>query len=192
MNFLDGRAYITAMINALIPFIEKCTTMPRAAWCILAAGLVSLAFVLITQFSFGYEPCILCLWQRVPYGVASVVAIAALLMKPYGRRSLIPLGLATLSFTIGAVLAIFHTGVELHWWLGTSGCSIRPLNGTAVEDLRTQLLHTVAAHCDEISWTFLGLSMANWNVLASLGLATFCALAVRRAIDLFHNPNLDG
>jgi len=42
------------------------------------------------------------------------------------------------------------------------------------------LLHTVVARCDEISWTLLGLSMANWNVFASGALAAFSFDAARR------------
>ena len=85
-------------------------------------------------------------------------------------------------FAAGFGLAVFHTGVEQHWWLGTSGCAIQPLRGKTPQDLRAALLHTVSARCDEVTWTFLGLSMANWNVPLSLGLALFAGLAAREWI----------
>jgi disulfide bond formation protein DsbB len=34
--------------------------------------------------------------------------------------------------------------------------------------------------CDEIPWQMLGISMAGWNVLVSLGLALIWVLAARR------------
>ena len=33
--------------------------------------------------------------------------------------------------------------------------------------------------CDKAAWVFLGLSMAGWNALASLGLTALSLLAVR-------------
>jgi disulfide bond formation protein DsbB len=166
------------MAQTSCPF-SKLTVMPRAALLIFAAAVGALLFVFTMQYGFGVQPCILCLWQRVPYGVVALLSLIAVLWRPYGRHSTVLLGLCALTFTVGAGLALFHTGVELHWWLGTSGCSIQPLHGPANEDLRTQLLHTAVAHCDEISWTFLGLSMANWNVGASLILAIFAGTATR-------------
>jgi disulfide bond formation protein DsbB len=79
-------------------------------------------------------------------------------------------------------LAIFHTGVELHWWLGTSGCAVEPLNGASSADLREALLHTVTPRCDQIAWTILGFSMTNLNVGLSLALAFFAAAASAKSL----------
>jgi disulfide bond formation protein DsbB len=40
-----------------------------------------------------------------------------------------------------------------------------------IEDLRKQLLGVRFVPCDEIRWSLFGISMAGYNVLASLGLA---------------------
>jgi disulfide bond formation protein DsbB len=156
-------------------------TMPKTAWLIFAAAVGALLFVFTMQYGFDVRPCVLCLWQRAPFAVAGGAALIACLWRPYKTQTHILLLICAAAFAVGAGLAIFHTGVELHWWLGTSGCAIQPLNAASVEDLRTALLHTVVARCDQISWTFLGLSMANWNVPLSTGLAGFSFLAAMRA-----------
>jgi len=153
--------------------------MPKAALVIGSISAFALLFAFTLQYGFDVQPCILCLWQRVPFGLVMALSLAGYFMHPYGRQTQIIFVLCSVIFLVGAGLAFFHTGVELHWWLGTKGCSIQPLSGTSVEDLRTQLLHTVVAHCDQISWTFLGLSMANWNVPFSLGLAAFSLKAAK-------------
>jgi disulfide bond formation protein DsbB len=150
-----------------------------AAWLLAASALGALGFAFIMQFGFHLEPCVLCLWQRVPFALAGLLALAAALIKPYGRITRIVLALIALVFLIGTGLALFHTGVERHWWLGTSGCSVQPLHGASIESMREQLLHTVSARCDEIAWTFLGLSMANWNLPFSAMLTVFAFLAWR-------------
>jgi disulfide bond formation protein DsbB len=154
--------------------------MPNSARLVCAFAALALIFVFVMQYGFGYDPCILCLWQRVPYAAAFVFSGFALL-PVLRRHAPLLLGLCALFFLVGAGLAIFHTGVERHWWLGTAGCAITPLNGDSTEDLRMQLLHTVVARCDQISWSFLGLTMANYNILLSLLLAGFCLYAAPKA-----------
>jgi disulfide bond formation protein DsbB len=162
-------------------FILTVLKMPTAGLLIAAVALLALTFAFIMQYGFDLQPCVLCLWQRVPFGLSILLALCAVVWRPYRNHTAVLLTLCAVIFFIGAILAIFHTGVELHWWLGTSGCAIEPLHGTSKEDLRTELLHTVVARCDQIAWTFLGLSMANWNVPFSLGLAGFSlAAAVRK------------
>ena len=159
---------------------NKAVIMPRSALLILAGAVIALGFAFVMQYGFDLHPCVLCLWQRVPFG--AVIVLAALASIPALRRHApVLLALCALAYLAGTGLAVFHTGVERHWWLGTSGCSITPLAGSSAEDLRTQLLHTVVARCDEIAWTFLGLSMANYNIVYSLVLALFSICAARKA-----------
>jgi len=152
-------------------------TIPLAAFLIFAACVGAFIFAFTMQYGFDVKPCILCLWQRVPFALAGIAALMAALWEPYGKQTRLLLFLCALMFFINSGVSVFHTGVERHWWLGTSGCAITPLHGSAPEDLRQQLLHTVVARCDVISWTFLGLSMANWNVPFCLALAVFSLLA---------------
>ena len=154
--------------------------MPRAGFIIAVLAAAALAFVGVTQFVFGYQPCVLCLWQRAPYAVAVALGLAATLMRPYHGRTTALLGLCAFAFFVDAAIAGFHSGVERQWWLGTSGCAIQPHGGGGTQDLREQLLGTPVAHCDEISWSFLGLSLANWNILYALGCGVFATLACRR------------
>lgn len=161
--------------------LSKFLAMPKAAALIFAASLGSLIFAFIMQYGFNVQPCVLCLWQRVPFGLAAVLALMAIIWRPYGGHTRALLGVGAALFLANAGLAFFHTGVEQHWWLGTSGCAITPLHGDSIATMREKLLTMAAARCDEISWTFLGLSMANWNLPFSLALAIFSFLAARRA-----------
>jgi len=150
--------------------------MPWAGWVLFVTTTGALVFAYIMQYVFDVQPCILCLWQRVPLGITAMLALTAVVWRPYNQRTQMLFIFCALSFLIELSLAVFHTGVELHWWLGTSGCVLSPLHGTSPDDLRQQLLHTVVARCDQISWTFLGLSMANWNIPFSLGFASYSTL----------------
>ena len=50
------------------------------------------------------------------------------------------------------------------------------------------LRKTRVVSCTEAAWRFLGLSLAGWNVLISLALAAFAALAAARPGGAAHRP----
>ena len=159
--------------------------MARTDLRTLAAGLLLasaaiLGAALAFQYLGGLQPCVLCIWQRYPYAAtmalaAGAAALAASGNAPWARGLLALCGLV---FLAGAGVALFHVGVEQHWWAGTSACAGVVGEAATVEELKRQLLGRAVARCDAIPWSFLGLSMAGWNLLLSLGLAAISFLAV--------------
>ena len=135
------------------------------------------AVLLIAAFGFqhigGLAPCAMCLWQRWPHAVA-IVAGGLAQVSPVGAV------VGLLSMLLGTGLAIFHSGVERDWWEGPTTCTSGPVDGLTPEELLAQILEAPIVRCDEIPWQLFGLSMANWNALACLGLAALWALALWR------------
>jgi disulfide bond formation protein DsbB len=136
---------------------------------ILAAGLGSL-LLLLGAWGFqamGYAPCKMCLWQRWPHGAAVAVAAVGYLF-PVAAVALLGAIAALTTSAIGA----YHAGVEYGWWPGPASCS----GGTdALSDLSgADLLPTAGTvdivMCDEVVWSFLGISMAGWNAILSFAL----------------------
>jgi disulfide bond formation protein DsbB len=86
------------------------------------------------------------------------------------------LGLATLVLLVGAGLAAYHVGIEQGWWALPASC-VAGGGAESVEELK-RLLAEAPPACDQVSFTFLGLTLAGWNLVASLLLALFtCAAA---------------
>jgi disulfide bond formation protein DsbB len=56
----------------------------------------------------------------------------------------------------------------------------RHVLGLSPEELLERILAAPVIRCDEIAWSFLGLSMPGWNALLSLGLAGLWGLAFTR------------
>lgn len=137
--------------------------------------------VFVFQYGLGYQPCKLCLSERIPYYVGAPLA-GLLALAPRRNRVAIAGGLVVLGvvFLIGAGLGIHHAGVEWGWWLGPSDCGGPAGAATArVDDFLGQLGKARVVSCDAAAWTFLGLSMAGWNAVVSLILA-FAAFAGAR------------
>lgn len=154
---------------------------PRAALALVAAASAgALAVAYISEYLFDLQPCVLCLYQRVPYWAALGLALAALVL---GSRPLHgpALALAALAFAIGGAIAVHHVGVEQHWWASVAACAGgQPLPGT-VADLQRALTVPAPPPCDAPAWTLFGLSMAGYNGVASFALAIFAFAAANRA-----------
>ncbi len=139
------------------------------------------AFLLIAALGFqaaGYAPCELCILQRWPH-VAAVV-MAALVWLTGRVRALAVLGMIAAGAAMG--FALYHVGVEMTWWAGPAHCSggVGDLTRLSTAELMTRLQSAPVVRCDEIAWSFLGLSMAAWNALLSAGLAGLWAIGARR------------
>ncbi len=157
---------------------EKNPRLVPALIVVICAG--SLAGALVAEHWGGLKPCVLCYYQRYAYLAALLCGLLGFLLagRPAVRRGMI--GLAGLCFLSGATIAAFHVGVEQHWWRGTAECHAPALDFSAsVDDLREQLLATDFVPCDQIPWEMFGISMAGYNVIASLAFAVACWFALR-------------
>ena len=126
--------------------------------------------LLLAAFAFQYlgglAPCPLCIWQRWPHAVA--VALGVLIVLVPGRGLA---GLGPLAMLAGAGIGIYHTGIERGWWAGPASCTAPSPGDLDAGALLDQIMATPLVLCDEVAWSFLGLSMASWNALACLALA---------------------
>lgn len=151
----------------------------------LAIASTSIGGAWYSELGLGYVPCMLCLWQRIPYYVAAVPALAALALLVTGRGSRgtgwLTLGLA-LVFLVSAGLGVFHAGVEWKLWAGPAGCGGRvDLGAPSFQDFQKSLQTARVVLCDEAPMRVLGLSFAGWNAVGSL----FVAGLFARAAQLF-------
>jgi len=148
----------------------------QAALAIAAAAAATIGGAYVFQYGWGYVPCKLCLEQRIPYYVGIPLALATAALPPrWGRLGLWCLCLV---FLVGAGLGVYHAGVEWGVWLGPSDCGGGAPTGTGnAADLLNQLQTIHIVSCTAAAWRFLGLSLAGWNALISLGLASLAAFA---------------
>jgi disulfide bond formation protein DsbB len=167
------------MSGLLRPFLDRwrlCALLVSAAMLAIAHGFQT----------FGHlAPCTLCLRQREVYWVAGAVALAFLIIVrlPGGPRlRQASCWLLGAIFLVGCAIAVYHAGAEWKFWPGPTTCS-----GAGAADVNAQALSALLngakikpPACDKAAWVFLGLSMAGWNALISLALASLSAAAALR------------
>ena len=147
---------------------------------ILAASTLILGTALGSQYLGGLAPCELCIVQRWPYAAAIGLSLVALtvLRRPTARSAVV--GLCGIAFAVGGAVAFYHLGVEEGWFQGPAGCSASAIDATTVEDLKRQLLATPVIRCDEVQWSLMGISLAGFNLMASIALAAGCFFVAAR------------
>ncbi len=154
---------------------------------ILLAGLASafaLATALIAQYGFDLEPCVLCVYQRIPYATVIGIGLVTLLLPGADRRAVIYL--IALVFLGSAGLAFYHNGVEQHWWAAATSCGAGgdgSILSTTIEQLKSMLTGKLPKPCDAIDWTLFGLSVTVYNTIVSLALALVCFLCARQPME---------
>ena len=154
-----------------------------AALAIAGIAAATIAGAWFFQLVLGLVPCPLCLEQRYAYYLAvplgALVAIAAAKDAP---RPVLLAGLAllTLAALANAVLGGYHAGVEWKFFQGPTDCTGPVGNLGSAGNLLSRLDTVKVIRCDEIQWTFLGLSLAGYNALISLLMAAIGAWGLVR------------
>ena len=133
---------------------------------ILAIISLTIISALIIQYWLGHEPCKLCIYERMPYFLSILLLIKILLFKKYEK---ITLFILFLIFTVSAVLAFYHFGIEQDFFNESFVCKVGDLSGTlSKEQLLEQLNKYNIISCKDVSFRVLGLSLATINTILSI------------------------
>jgi disulfide bond formation protein DsbB len=149
------------------------------------AGALTIIGFFFFEFGLGLRPCPLCLEQRIAFYICVPLAGMLWLGAHYdAARKVMLLGFfAVTAFMLwNAGLGAYHAGVEWKFWPGPTDCS-GPLDDLGSGGgLLDQIQKIRVVRCDQAAWRFLGLSLAGWNVLVSLGLAALGLWGARGAL----------
>ncbi len=170
-------------MTAVSPIPRKLSPAMAAALAVLVIASATIAGAWYFQLVLGLQPCPLCLEQRYAYYLAIPLAVlTALAAGQNAPRPLLIAGLTILALAAlaNAVLGAYHAGVEWKFWPGPSDCTGPVGNLGSAGSLLDRLDTTKVVMCDEVQWTFLGLSLAGCNVLISLLMAAIAAWGVAK------------
>jgi disulfide bond formation protein DsbB len=183
----------------ILCFANKAYVMSRtlALLVLCASSIFALAAAFVAQYGFDLQPCVLCVYQRIPFAMVAILSGGYLIFtylhapkttppatqKSTSKTSIVILAVAALVMFANSGIAFFHTGVERGWWKGLEQCTAgAPLD---FNNLMASMRTAGPVRCDAIPFELFGLSMANYNVFfcAALGLFALyaaCPLQSRR------------
>jgi len=132
---------------------------------ILAFISLTIISALIIEYWLGHEPCKLCLYERIPYFLSTLLIIKMLFIKKYERVTLLILFLVFISST---ALAFYHFGIEQGFFSESLVCATGDLSKTLSKAELLQQLKQNSISCKDVSFRILGLSLAAINTVFSL------------------------
>ena len=148
----------------------------RAMALLVPAALLAGAFG--SEYLGGLYPCDMCWWQRWAHIAALVFALLSFAPMPDKGRSLV--WLAAAAILVSGAIGGYHAGVEAKIFEGFTQCTSAGGAATA-EEMLEQIMNAPMIRCDEVQWSLLGISMAGWNAILSLGFGILILwLSIRR------------
>jgi disulfide bond formation protein DsbB len=122
------------------------------------------------QFIMALEPCPLCISQRLAILLVGLVFLVAALHNPLAKGLKIYAILGTMAALIGAGLSIRHLWIQNMPEEEVPECgpglSYIFENFPLINTLKLMLSGT--GECAEVLWTFLGISIPGWTLVAFL------------------------
>ena len=137
---------------------------------IVILAIISLTIIsaLIIQYWLGHNPCKLCLYERIPYFLATLLIIKIIFIKKYEKITLLILFLVFMSST---ALAFYHFGIEQGLFSESLACTTGDLSKTLSKEELLEQLKQNRISCKDVSFRILGFSLAAINTIFSLVLS---------------------
>jgi len=149
----------------------------RALALLVPAALLAAAFG--SEHIGGLYPCEMCWWQRWAHFAG--LAFALLSFAPMADKGRSLVWLAALAILTSGGIGAYHAGVEAGIFEGFSTCTAGGGGGGSAAEMLDRVMNAPLIRCDEVQWSFLGISMAGWNAIVSIGFASLILwLSIRR------------
>jgi disulfide bond formation protein DsbB len=146
----------------------------------LLLPLALLAGAFGSEYIGGLNPCEMCWWQRYAHIAALVPAVLAFTAQAGSPRARALTLLAAAAIAASGAIGVYHAGVELGIFEGFTTCTASS-TGATTADIFRKIAGAPLIRCDQVQWSLLGISMAGWNAILSLGGAAILVfLAARR------------
>ena len=132
---------------------------------ILAFSILSLSIAYFIQYVLGHQPCNLCIIERIPY-IATIILISLIFI--FNKYQRIISSLILIFFVFGALVSFYHFGIEQGFFSESLICELNNNNPLNKEELLNQLKKAEIVSCKDVTFRFLGLSLATINTIISI------------------------
>jgi disulfide bond formation protein DsbB len=157
------------------------TSLDKARALAIATPAALLAGAYGSEIWGGLHPCEMCWWQRYAHFAGLAFALASLLLRNAPDRGRSFVWLAALAILTSGGIGAYHAGVEAGIFEGFTTCTSTTSAGLSSEELLKQIMAAPIVRCDDIQFSFLGISMAGWNAILSIAAAlSILWLSLRR------------
>ena len=129
---------------------------------VFTTSFFSLAVALYVEYVLGFKPCILCIYQRIPYAIALLISLIAF-FNGNKKKLLLILGL---TFMASVLLSGYHVGIEKGIIEPIFSCTGDNINALEKEEI-LKSLNNIQPDCRDVDFSLFGISLATLNFIIS-------------------------
>ena len=119
----------------------------------------------IIEYKLGYQPCKLCIYQRIPYFFSILLIANLIFVKKHEKITYLILFLV---FAFSSVLAFYHFGIEQGFFNESFLCSIGDQFNTLSKEEILEQFKQNSIGCRDGNFKIFGVSLATINTIFSL------------------------
>ena len=131
---------------------------------IFISSLAILIAAFFIQYILGYQPCNLCIIERIPYSIAITILILNHIFK---KDQIFYSVLLILIFSFSLIISIYHLGIEQGLINESSVCGSNNADLLTKENI-LKSLQEINISCKDVTLRIFGLSLTTYNIFISL------------------------
>ena len=128
-----------------------------------AVSFFSLASAFYIEYILGFKPCILCLYQRIPYTLALIISVIAFF---YNDKNIL-LKFLVLTFISSILISGYHVSIEKGIIEPIFSCTGENTNIIDKEEILKSLKDNTQVDCKDVNFSLFGVSLATLNFINS-------------------------
>ena len=129
---------------------------------VFTLSFFSLVAALYVEYILGFKPCILCIYQRIPYAIAILISLTAFFI---GNRNIL-LMILGLTFLAGILLSSYHVSIEKGIIEPIFSCTGENIKVLDKEEI-LKSLNNIQPDCKDVDFSIFGISLATLNFIIS-------------------------
>ena len=141
---------------------------------IFIISIIALTSALFIEHVLSYQPCNLCILERIPYLLAIIIIVLNYKFVHLEKLFII---LLTLIFLAATILSLYHLGIEQSFIEESLVCDLKNgANLLSKEDILRQIQEKNVS-CKDVTFKILGLSLTSYNIIISILIVYFTTKA---------------
>ena len=145
----------------------KISTYFKIIFFISSISIISAYFI---EYILGYQPCRLCLIERIPYGLSMILILLSYIFK---RKEKFIIILLVLIFGFSVILSFYHFGIEEGFFDESLVCGFKNASEILSKDEILKQLQTKTVSCKDVTFRIFGFSLTTLNMALNLILTVF-------------------
>ena len=132
---------------------------------IFFVSIIALVSAFFVEYVLGYQPCNLCVLERIPYLLAIIIFFLNYKFILFEKFFIL---LLTIIFLTGTALSLYHLGIEQGFIEESLVCDLKSGSNLLSKEEILKQLQEKSISCKDVTFKIFGLSLTSYNILISL------------------------